>query len=193
DVDGEVGVGPSGQYRAVPGSGGGCTQSRIGRRQRLRDVPPQEQIGPLVADVVDFECRVSAHRALDGKRPLLNVRVPWLRGHAYREEGIGRGRRGAKAGKTGKHLIRGQWSCLAESLDIVYAAHIGIDVRGAIDLASFGRIEEDAIAAPHHGLIVAERPEGEAKVRGKDPLRGVLGILPAGKFVVAAVADNALV
>src|SRR5439155_21970464 len=49
DVDGEVGVWPPGQYWAVPGRGGGCTESRIGRRHRLRDVPPHEQMGLLVA------------------------------------------------------------------------------------------------------------------------------------------------
>ena len=57
----------------------------------------------------------------------------------------------AKLGNNWSVVLR---SGLAQALGIVSAAHIGIEVGGAIDFASFGRIEEDTITAAHHGLVV---------------------------------------
>ena len=96
------------------------------------------------------------------------------------------------AGKIGEQLSVVFEVCLAQALGVVSAADIGIDVSGAIDFASFGRIEEDTITAAHHGLVVAERPEGEAKAGSKDILRGVIGVAPIGIFVIAAIAGDAL-
>ena len=88
DVDAEVGVGPASQHWAVTGIGGRCTASGIGRQQGLGNVPPHQQVGPLIADVVHFEGRFCAQSALNSERPLLNVRVPWFRRHAHRQEAV---------------------------------------------------------------------------------------------------------
>ena len=82
---------------------------------------------------------------------------------------------------------------LPERLDVVAAAHIRIDVRGAVDLAALRRIEEHAVAAAQHRL---RPPKGrQAKPsRGAKTLNrsGFSGLRRAGVLVVRAVHDAAV-
>lgn len=109
-------------------------------------------------------------RALYAQRPLLNVWVARLGRHAHRQKTVGGGRRDLGAGKIREETVGSNQVCLSQSLVITSTAHLRKDVGGAVDFTSFGGIEEDAIAAMNHSLIVTEWTEGETEPGGKDSL-----------------------
>ncbi len=182
DVDVEVRV------RLAAGHGGVVR----GVLEGLGDVDPHEQVVPLAPDVVQLGDGVLRHLALDAEGPLVDVGVPGLRGHAHGEERVGGGRGDApataKLGNNWSVVLNGVvWS---SDLRVVAPAHVGIDVRRAVDLAPLGRVVEASEAAADDGLLALARTVGEAQARSEDLVSiRVVGAAAAGRLVVGTVVD----
>src|SRR6266550_3273430 len=165
----------------------------IGRKS-LCDVVPCKKMGSLNAKVVDLKRSVLEDLALHGKSPLLHVRIPWfLRDDhgdecalclVYRRDSI----------VGDEDLVRQFWRAghrLAGGCN-GRAHRVRIDVAGVVDLAAFGRVEEDSVTPSNDCLVSAERPVSKAESWSERLFRTVGGIAPPAITVHASRWGNPL-
>src|SRR5437667_6247281 len=163
-------------------------------RKSLCDVIPRKKMGSLIAKVVDLKCGVLEDLALRRESPLLRVRILWiLRDDHGDERALCWGY--LRDGIVGdEDLVRQFWraghrlggGCNGR------AHRVRIDVPGVVNLAPFGRVEEDSVTASNHRLVSAERPVSKAESRGERLLRTVGGIAPPAISVHASCWGNPL-
>src|SRR6516162_8342067 len=149
-------------------------------------------MGTLVAKVVDLNCGVLQNLSLHGKSPLLHVRIlgslrddygdkcTLCRG--YRRNGVVRDEELVRQFWRAGHRLAGWRNARAH--------RVRIDVPRVVDLAAFGRVEEDSVTPSNHCLVSAERPVSKAESRGERLLRTVGGIAPPAVSVHASRWGN---
>src|SRR2546423_2160544 len=151
-------------------------------------------MGSLIAKIVDLKCGVLEDLSLHGKSPLLHVGILWILRDDHGDERALRWGYARDRIVGDEDLVRQFWrvghrlggGCNGR------AHRVRIDVAGVVDLAAFGRVEEDSVTPSNDCLVSAERPVSKAESWSERLFRTVGGIAPPAISVHASRWGNPL-